>query len=192
MPPDWLCNLGEEGAEGHSCSYLGGLVFGGSDQVSSIRGPLEVCDGGVELVDWRVVEEVPGLSVVLRNGSVLVAGDDVLAHVAPSGNGSLALVADDGHDLLVALLSLDIDDDIQYHNSSQVSHALLGDAEQLGAVLVELDSFDRSGEVPGLQTLAGLDVPEADRVVGRARGDEGRGRVNVDSPDGTLVAMVCS
>jgi hypothetical protein len=71
-----------------------------------------------------------------------------------------------------------------------VPHALLCYAQQLGAVLAELNALDGGGEVPCLEALARLDVPEADCVVGRARGEDGGGGVDIDGPDGTLVAAV--
>lgn len=146
----------------------------------------------VELVDGDVVEQVAGLAVELGHGAVLVAGDDVLAEVAPAGDSGLALLADNGQVLLVRLLCLHIDLDVQHDNGSHVTHALLGHTQQLRAVLVELDALHGGREVPGLEALAGLDVPKADCVVSRAGGEDGRCGVDVDSPDGTLVAAVRS
>lgn len=119
-----------------------------------------------------------------------MASNDVLVHVAPAGDGGLALVADDGKLLLVALLAVDVGVDVENDNGAEVTHALLGDAQQLGALLVELDALDGGGELPGLEQAAGLHLPEADGVVGAATGDHGRVRVDVDGPDGTLVALV--
>lgn len=73
-----------------------------------------------------------------------------------------------------------------------MAHTLLCDAEQLGAVLVELDALDGGGELPCHQALAGLDLPQLDGVISGARGDDGAGGVDVDGPDGTLVAVVCA
>jgi hypothetical protein len=73
-----------------------------------------------------------------------------------------------------------------------VPHALLRYAEELAAILVELDPLDGGRELPRLEALARLDVPESDRVVGRARGDNGACGVDVDGPDGTLVAAICA
>jgi hypothetical protein len=144
----------------------------------------------VQLVDRDVVDQVTGLCVVLRDGAVLVAGDDVLAQVAPAGDGGLALIAHYGENLLIGLLCLHVDLDVQHNNSAQVPHALLCYAQQLGAVLVELDALDGRREVPCLQALPRLDVPEPDRIVGGPRGEDGGGWVDVDGPDGTLVAAV--
>lgn len=143
-------------------------------------------------MDLDVVVQVARLAVILRDGAVLVAGDDVLAEVAPPGHGGFALLAHNGELLLVALLGLDVDLDVQHDDGAQVPHALLGHAQQLGAVLVELDPLDGCGEVPCLEALARLDVPEADGVVGRARGEDGGGGVDVDGPDGALVAAICA
>lgn len=179
--------------EWYQCmTYLGSLVLASGDKVGSIRRPLEVGDWVVELVDGEVVEEVARLGVVLADAAVLVAGDDVLAQVAPSGNGGLALVADNGEAPLLALLGVDVRVDVDDDDVAEVAHALLGDAQQLGAVLVELDALDGRGELPRLEALARLDLPQADRVVGRARGDHGRRGVDIDGPDGTDVAVVRS
>jgi hypothetical protein len=151
---------------------------------------LQVENGLVQLMNRDVVEHVPRLGVVLADAAILVAGDDVLAEVAPPGHGGLALVAHNGQGPLVALLGLGVRVDVHDDNVAQVAHALLRDAQQLGAVLVELDALDGRGELPHLETLARLDVPEADRVVGGPGGDHGRGRVHVDGPDGADVAVV--
>lgn len=146
----------------------------------------------VELVGGEVVEKIAVLAVVLGDGAVLVAGDDVFAQVAPPGNGGLALVADDGQGLLVRLLRLHVDLDVEHNDCAQMPHALLRHAQQLGAILVELDALDGRGEVPCLEELAGLDLPEADGVVGGTGGDDGGGGVDIDGPDGTLVTVVCA
>lgn len=170
--------------------YLSSLVLAGSDEVGSVLRPLQVDNGLVELVDGEVVEEVSSLGIILADTTIFVTSNDVLTEGAPASNGSLALVADNSQDLLVALLSIDIGVDVQHHNVTQETHSLLGHAQQLGAVLVELDTLDGRGELPGLDASAGLDLPQADGVVGRTRGDHGCGGVDIDSPDGTDVAMV--
>lgn len=175
-----------------SAAYLGRLVLAGGDKVGAVGGPLHVDNGLVELVDGVVDEEVARLGVVLGDAAVLVAGNDVLCEGAPAGDGGLALVADNGEGALVGLLGVDIRVDVKGDDVGEVAHALLGDAEQLGAVLVELDALDGRGEFPDLEALARLDVPQADGVVGRTRGNHGRGRVDVDGPDGTDVAVVCA
>src|SRR5207244_1521316 len=131
-------------------TYLGCLVFGCGDEVRPVLGPLEIDNGVVELVDGEVIEEVAGLGVVLGDGAVLVAGDDVLAQVAPPGNGSLALVAYYGQRFLVALFRIDIEVDIEHNDRSHVSHALLRHAQELRPVLVELDTLDGRREFPRL------------------------------------------
>lgn len=169
----------------------GGLVLGGGDEVGAVGAPLQIGDLEAQLVGVDLVDHVAGLAVVLRDAAVLVAGDDVLGHVAPAGDGGLAVVTHDGHDLLRVLLGGDVGGvDVEDDDSAQVAHALLGDTKQLGAVLVELDALDGGGEVPGHQALAGLDLPQLDGVVGGARDDHGGGGVDVDSPDGALVAVV--
>lgn len=173
-------------------AYLGGLVLAGSDEVGPVRRPLEIDNGLVELVDGHVVQQVASLAVILGDATVLVTGNDVLVESTPACDGGLALVADDGEDLLVALLGLDVGVDVHDDNVAQVAHALLGDTQQLGAVFVELDTLDGRGELPDLEAAARLDVPQADRVVGGARGDHGRRGVDIDGPDGTDVAVVGS
>ena len=61
--------------------------------------------------------------------------------------------------------------DVEYTNSTLVTHALLGDADDLAVVLAERDALHRGGELPAEEALARLHRPEAHRVVGRA-GDE--------------------
>ncbi len=138
-----------------------------------------------------VVDQVACLAVVLGDGAVLVAGDDVLAKVAPPGDRGFALLANDGQLLLVGLLGVNVDLDIEDDDGAEMTHALLRHAKQLGAILVELDALDGGREVPCLQALPGLDVPETNCVVGRARGENSGGGVDIDGPDGTLVAAVC-
>lgn len=143
-------------------------------------------------MDLNVEVQLAGLAVVLGDGAVLVAGDDVLVEVAPSGNGSFALVANNGHDLLVALLCLHINLDVEDNDGAQMSHALLRYAQQLGTIGVELDTLDGCWELPGLEVLAGLDVPETDGIIGRTRSEKGGRGVNVDGPDGAYVTVVGS
>jgi hypothetical protein len=171
---------------------LGSLVLGRGDEICAVLGPLQIDHRVVELVNREVVQEVAGLGIILGDGAVLVASNDVFAEVAPPSNGGLALVADDRQGLLIALLGLYIDRNIEHNNGAQVSHALLGYAQQLGALLVKLDPLDGSRELPCLEALAGLYIPQADRVVGGTGGEDGGGGVDVDSPDGTLVAVVGS
>lgn len=139
-----------------------------------------------------VVEQVTSLGVVLAHTAVFVASDDVLAEGAPASNGGLAFVADDGEDLFVALLGVDVWVDVHDNNVGEETHTLFSDAEKLGTILVELDTLDGGGELPGLEAATGLDVPETDGVVGGARGDHGRGRFDIDGPDGTDMAVVGS
>lgn len=143
-------------------------------------------------MDRVVQEQVARLGVILADAAILVAGDDVLGEGAPAGNGGLGLVADNSQDSFIALLGFDVGVDVEDDNVGQIAHALLGDAQQLGAVLVELDALDGRGELPDLEALSGLEIPQANRVIGRARGNHGRGGVDIDGPDGTDVAVVCS
>lgn len=119
-----------------------------------------------------------------------MASNDVLGHVAPPRHGRLALVTNDGHRPLVGLLGLGIDLDIEHDDVTHVTHPLLGDTQQLGGVLVELDALDGGGELPRLQAPPRLHLPEADGVVGGARGEDGARGVDIDGPEGTDVALV--
>lgn len=151
---------------------------------------MEVGDLAAELVGGDAVDDIAVLSIELRDAAVFVAGDDVLGHVAPAGDGGLALVADNAQHLFWVLLSSGVDVDVKHDDGTQVTHTLLGNTQQLGAVLVKFDALDGGGEVPGHQALAGSDLPQLDSVVGGARGDHGAGRIDVDGPDGALVAVV--
>lgn len=119
-----------------------------------------------------------------------MSGNDVLGQVAEARHGRLALVCDDGQLPLVGLLGLRVDVDGDDDDVAHVAHALLGDAQQLGGVLVELDALDGGGELPRLEQAAGLDLPQADGVVSGARGEDGARRVGVEGPDGADVAPV--
>lgn len=202
-------DVGLEDVEGLDIDELGGLVLGGGDEVCAVCGPLEVGDclmlapchsprPNVRTLHVRLVrvvvaaEQLAGLAVPLCDGAVLVARDDVLGEVGEAGNGGLALVADYPQQLLVGLGGLDIGVDLVYDDGGQVPGALLCDTEQLPAVGRELDALDGCGELPGLQQLACLDLPQAHRVVGTTGREQLRGGVDVDGPQGSDVAVVCS
>lgn len=119
-----------------------------------------------------------------------MAGNDVLGQVAPASNGSLALVAHDCQIPLVALLGVDIQNDGENDDRTQMTHALLGNSQNLLSVGAELDTLDCGGEVPGLQQAAGLDFPESHGVVGATTRDYGGSGIDVDGPDGALVSLV--
>lgn len=78
-----------------------------------------------------------------------------------------------------------VDDDV-----AELAGALLGHAQQLLAVLGELDALDRGQVVPGLEQLAGLHLPQAHRVVCAAGREQAGVRVDVDGPEGADVALV--
>ena len=202
-------DVGLQDVEGLDVEKLGGLVLGGGDEVCAVCGPLEVGDCVVlapchnttlcvrTLHVWLMyvvvaAEQLTSLAVPLCNGAVLVAGDDVLGEVGEAGNGSLALVADYPQQLLVGLGGLNIGVDLVHDDCGQVPGALLCDTKQLPAVGRELDALDGCGELPGLQQLSGLDLPQAHRVVGATGREQLRGGVDVDGPQGSDVAVVCS
>lgn len=90
-----VCRVGLEHLEVAGRDEFGGLVLAGGDEVGPVGRPLEVGDLAAELVGGNAVNNIAVLAVELRDTAVLVAGDDVLGHVAPAGDGGLALVADD-------------------------------------------------------------------------------------------------
>jgi hypothetical protein len=185
--------VGLEDVEGLGLNELGGLVLGGGDKVSPVGGHLNVGDQShVGLVCLNVLDELSGLSVVLGDGTILVSGDNELAQVTPSGNGSLGLAGGDGEHRTVDLLGIDIDDNGENDNGSTVSHTLLSNCQQQSSVLVELDALDGGGELPGLKTSSGLYLPELDAVVGGSGSEESGGGVDVDGPERSLVAVVGS
>jgi hypothetical protein len=144
-------------------------------------------------VDVEVAaQQVACLGVPLCDGAVLVARDDVLGEVGEAGDGGLALVADYPRGVLVALGGIDVGVDLVDDDGGQVPGALLGDTQQLAAVGRELDALDGGGKLPCLQQPAGLDLPQAHRVVGAAGRDHLGGGVDVDGPQGTDVAVVCA
>ena len=173
-------------------TYLGGLVLGGGDEVCAVVRPLEIGDGLVEVVDGDVVEEIAVLAVELGDGAVLVAGNDELVEVTPAGDGSLGILADNGHNLLVALLGVNVELDVENDDGTEMTHTLLRHTQKLAAILAELNALDGGREVPCLEKSASLDLPEADGVVGGTGGEDGGCGVDVDGPDGTLVAVVCT
>lgn len=187
-----VCGVGLENLEVAGGDELGGLILAGGDEVGAVGRPLEIGHLAAEFMGRNAVDDVAGLAVELRNGTVLVAGDDVLGHVAPTSDGGLALVADDAQDLLGVLFGGGVDVDVEHNDGTQVTHTLLGDAQQLGAVLVELDTLDGGREVPGHQALSARNLPQLNGVVGGAGCDDCAGGVDVDGPDGTLVAVVCA
>jgi hypothetical protein len=157
-------------------TYLGGLVLGRGNKVRPVGCPLEIGNWLLlalppahyhrlrTLHVWLVhvvvaAQQLSGLAVPLCNRTVLVSRDDVLGQVAEACDSSLALVAHDPQDLLVALLRLRVRVDLIHDNGGQVTGALLSHTEQLSAVGGELAALDRCVELPGVQQLSGLDVP---------------------------------
>ena len=99
------------------------------------------------------------LGVVLRDGTVFVPGDDVLAEVTPSGDCSLALIARNYQTPLVALLGVHIDFDIQHDDRPEEAHTFLRHRKQLCAILIELHSLHCGVEIPHFYAFACPDVP---------------------------------
>jgi hypothetical protein len=162
-----------EDLEVASRDELGSLVLAGSNEVEAVGRPLEIDDRLLKLVNGDVVEQVTGLGVVSAYAAILVASDDELAQGAPASNGGLALVANNGKAPLVGLFGVEVGVDVDNDDVGKVTHSLLGNSQQLSAILVELDSLDGGRELPGLDKATGLDLPESDSVVGRTGGDHG-------------------
>jgi hypothetical protein len=55
-----------------------------------------------------------------------------------------------------------------------VAHTLLRDANDLRTIFVERDPLHGSGEFPGIQALAGGNLPELHHVISRPRNHEVR------------------
>lgn len=130
------------------------------------------------------------LCVVLTDRPILMPRNNVSAQVTPRSHGSFTLTARDDQTPLVTLLRRHVDLHIQHHYRPQESHSLLRHREQFRPILVELHPFDRRIEVPYFYALARTDVPEAHGIVGGAGGEEGGAGVDVDGPEGALVAMI--
>lgn len=62
--------------------------------------------------------------------------------------------------------------DVEYPDSTLVTHALLGDADNLVVVFAERDPLDGRWELPEEQTLARRYGPETHGVVGGAADEE--------------------
>lgn len=124
-----------------------------------------------------------------------MSSNDVLAQVTPSRNGSLALLTGNLQARLVGLIvqvpALTVTvTDVEHHDRTEISHALLRHSQQPASIGAELDPLHGRGEVPDLDALARLDVPESDSVVRRAGRYEGAVGADVDGPERTLVAVV--
>lgn len=130
------------------------------------------------------------LCVVLTDRPILMPRNNISAQVTPRSHSSFTLTARDDQTPLITLLRSDIDLHIQHHYRPQEPHSLLRHREQFRPILVKLYSFDGRIEVPYFYALARADVPEADGIVGGAGGEEGGARVDVDGPEGALVAVI--
>ena len=117
---------------------------------------------------------------------------NIPTQIAPPRHRRLTLIACNDQTPVTALLRLHIYLNVEHFNPSQIAHSHLGNREQFRPILVELNSLDRGIEFPYFYAFARSDIPEADRIVGGARGEEGGTRVDVDCPEGALVAMICA
>ena len=131
------------------------------------------------------------LCIPLRNGTILVTRNDVTGQSAEAGNSNLGqLIADNTQNVLAALLGLRVRVDVVDADGAELALTLLGHAEQLRAVLVELAALDGGSKLPSLEQLARLDLPQSHGVVGAAGGQKNGARVDIDGPESTLVALV--
>jgi hypothetical protein len=152
---------------------------------------LQVGDHHAVLVGVGALVLLTSLCVPLGDGAVLVARDDVSGASRETGDCDLGNVVDDNAQrLLAGLLALGVLVDVVDDDCAELALALLGDTEQLAAVLVELDALDGRSKLPCLQQLSGLDLPESDGVVGATGCEQDGARVDIDGPESTLVALV--
>lgn len=130
------------------------------------------------------------LRIVLTDSSVLMPRKNIPTQITPPGHGRLTLLANNDQTPLITLLRLHVDYHIQHHYFPQIPHSLLRHSKQFRSIFIELYSLDCRVELPHFDAFARADVPEADGIVGGAGGEEGGGRVDVDGPEGALVAVV--
>jgi len=72
----------------------------------------------------------------------------------------------------------------------ELACALFGDGEELFAVVGEFDALDGGQVVPCFEQFARFHFPHAHGAVGAAGREEGGGGVDIDGPEGALVAFV--
>jgi hypothetical protein len=142
--------------------------------------------------------------------SVLVSRDDELVKTTPSRNSRLTSTRLDRELRLLVLLLRALAVDREDGDTTGVTHTLLSNGENARVVLGPGDALDGGGELPGVEALAGANVPELEHVVGGSRDEVGRGgcrrrkvslrcirsrscgvrTVNAHRPDGSVVAVV--
>jgi len=94
-------------------------------------------------VDLRRVDFLARAPVELRDGAVLVAGDDEVGERAPAGDGGFAVFEGDFQTRLVGEVGVGGDPgDVERDDCPQEAHALLSHGEEFCAVVAELDAFD--------------------------------------------------
>ena len=168
---------------------FGGLIFARRDEVAAVGRELQIRD--LVAVHSNTVQVLAGAAIPLRDLAILMPRNDDVPVRAPRRDRRLGLTQ---RDCEFALLRLRQPTRQRihpvHHDAAQMAHALLGDAEQVLAVVRKLDALDRRRELPGVDALAGADVPELDGVVGGAGGEQGRVRVGRDGPQRALVAFV--
>ena len=132
------------------------------------------------------------LGVVLTDSPIFVPRNYVSAQITPSSHGSLAFIARNDQTPLIALFCLHIHFDIKHDNRPQIPHSLLRHSEQFRPIVIKFHPLDRRIEVPYFYAFARADVPEADGIIGGAGGEKGGAGVDVNGPEGALVAVVCA
>lgn len=136
-------------------------------------------------------KENPHLSVILADATILMTSNDMSTKGTPPSNSSLALLTNNLHRRLIGLIRVvPVVINIEDGNCALITHTLLGNSQQPPSVGRKLNTLDGGGQLPLLDLLAGLDVPQTHSVVGRAGGDEDGVGGDVDSPDGTEMALV--
>lgn len=119
-----------------------------------------------------------------------MTSDDVFVQITPCRNRCLALSEGDCEQWSICLLRLDIDYNRENYQSSQESHSSLCHSQQKRPVLTELNSLDSGWEVPSLERLSGLHIPDFDSVVCGPGGKKCTCRVDINSPESSLVPVV--
>lgn len=186
-------DVGLEDLHGVGVVQLGGLVLAGGQEVGAVGAPLQVGNLEVGVVREDVGDELAGLCVPLGDTAILVSRNDVLGEVGESSNGDTGkLVNNNAQRGLVGLRCVGGGVDVVDDDVAELSGTLLGHTQKLLSILRELDTLDRGQEVPCLEQLAGLNLPKSHGVVGTAGREKAGVRVDIDGPEGTLVALVCA
>jgi hypothetical protein len=133
------------------------------------------------------------LCVVLADTTIFVARDNVFVEKAPGGHRSFALLTGDLETEFINLICQIFPvSDIVDHYCSEKPHSLFRHSQQLRSVFAKLDSFYGSIMRPSFDVLTRLCVPQPNSVVCRPCSNNSAVWRDIDRPNSTLVATVCS